>query len=105
MKITLSDSNSAEVIWLPPRSNKWEITDTVNVPQKQVIIRNLQPNADYSVVLVAKDGDRFTESEAQFFHTVNRTILIPDMTVEQSLSGVAWFIAVVSAGGVLIACL
>ncbi|KRX49813.1 Neuroglian, partial [Trichinella murrelli] len=121
MKITLSDSNSAEVIWLPPSkgmpgtmfyvnysligSNKWEITDTVNVPQKQVIIRNLQPNADYSVVLVAKDGDRFTESEAQFFHTVNRTILIPDMTVEQSLSGVAWFIAVVSAGGVLIACL
>uniref|UniRef100_A0A5S6R614 Neuroglian n=1 Tax=Trichuris muris TaxID=70415 RepID=A0A5S6R614_TRIMR len=117
MRVELSGSNSAQVTWLPSDSgmpgtafyvnysklgtNLWQSSEVLTFPDKQVLIRDLEPNKDYAILVVAKDGDRIANSDAQYFHTVNTTVL-QEVTVEQSLAGVAWFIAVVSAGSIIV---
>ncbi|KFD63270.1 hypothetical protein M514_10852, partial [Trichuris suis] len=118
MRVELTGSNSAQVTWLPSDSGMpgtafyvnysklgtdvWQSSEMLTFPTKQVLIRDLEPNKDYVVHVVSKDGDRITQSDAQYFHTVNTTVLQEEVTVEQSLAAVAWFIAVVSAGSIII---
>ncbi|VDP03963.1 unnamed protein product [Soboliphyme baturini] len=118
MKLNLLSSSDVEVTWIPSEiglpgtafmvnysmigSGIWQTSDLVPIPENRLIIKQLKPNFDYTAVLIASDGDRYTESDPQFFRTVNTTILGQVVTIEKSLTGIAWFIAVVSAGTVAV---